>query len=40
MSDQAANKGEIDQGGDHFGIAALDGAIGEDLHESFFELVV
>jgi len=40
VGNQAANEGEIDQRGDHFGIATLDGAIREDLHESFFELVV
>lgn len=39
VGNQAANEGEIDQRGDHFGIATLDGAIREDFHKSFFELV-
>lgn len=40
VGNQAANEGEVDQRGDHFGIATLDGAIREDFHKSFFELVV
>jgi hypothetical protein len=39
VSDQAANEGEIDQGGDHFGIATLDGTVGENLDKSFVESV-
>jgi hypothetical protein len=40
MGNQATNEGEVDQRGDHFGIATLDGAIREDFHKSFLELVV
>ena len=40
MSDQAANEGEIDQGGDHLREAALNGAIRKDFNKSFSELIV
>jgi len=39
VSDQAANEGKIDQRGNHFGIATPNGAIREDLYESFVESV-
>ena len=37
---QGADKGEIDQWGNHFGISPLDRAIGEDFNELFFELII
>jgi len=40
IGNEASNEGEVDERGDHLGVATPNGAIREDLHKSFFELVV
>jgi len=39
MSDQAANEGEIDQGGDHSWVTTSNGAVGKNFDKSFIESV-
>jgi hypothetical protein len=40
VCDQRPNKGEVDQGGYHPGVATPDSAIGKDLNELFFKAIV
>jgi hypothetical protein len=40
VCDQRPNKGEVDQGGYHPGVAAPDSVIGKDLNELFFKVIV
>ena len=40
VCDQRPNKGEVDQGGYHPGVATLDSVIGKDLNELFFKVIV
>jgi hypothetical protein len=40
ISYEGSDKGEIDQGGNHFRVSALHRAIGEDFNELFFEVIM
>lgn len=40
ISHEGSDKGEIDQGGGHSGVSALDCAIGKELNEAFFKAIV
>ena len=40
ISHEGSDKGEIDQGGDHSGVSALDCAIGKERNEAFFKAIV
>jgi hypothetical protein len=40
MGDKRANERKINQRGDHFGITALDIAIGQDVYKTLFKFVM
>ncbi|MFH1976440.1 MAG: hypothetical protein ABIJ52_12925 [Pseudomonadota bacterium] len=40
MSNKGANEGEVNKGYDHFVITAPNGAVREDVNESFFEAIL
>jgi hypothetical protein len=40
MGEEGPNEREIDQRDDHFGISALDIAIGQDVYKTLFKFVI